>query len=75
MFSLSNNNKYSKQKHSQIKGLVVKYLKSDFRAILGQLRIRLLRIRLLRIHLVVVMDDMLLIIHHMRFSLRSKLYF
>ena len=54
--------KHSKQKHSQIKGLVVKYLKSDFRAILGQLRVRL----------VVVMDDMLLIIHHMRFLLRSK---
>ena len=35
------------------------------RAILGQLRVRS----------VVVMDDMLLIIHHMRFSLRSKYYF
>ena len=45
------------QKHSQIRGLVVKYLKSDFRAILGQLRVRL----------VVVMDDMLIIIHRMRF--------
>ena len=55
-------NKHSKQKHSQINGLVVKYLKSDFRAILGQLRV----------YLVVVMDDMLLIIHHMRFLLRLK---
>ena len=49
---------YSKQKHSQIKGLVVKYLKSGFGANLGQLCVRLF-------------DDMLLIIHHMRFSLRS----
>ena len=34
------NNKHIKQKHSQINGLVLKYLKSDYRAILGQLCVR-----------------------------------
>ena len=46
--------KHSKQKHSQIKGLVVKYIKSGFGAILGQLCVRLF-------------DDMPSIVHRMRF--------